>query len=221
MIRISIKKQQTELKKPRFVAPSNIPHETEVAARELQTKLEEHRTIGGLVNNLNVIKVKLEARNVTLKLENTELDQDILKKKNLLVVLDQLIGTRNMTLQNINDVLVKLSKDHHVAIAKFAKELVKVQELQKEYDRLAVSYHQLTADIKALDREHKKKQNAIVLAEGEIKGIAVKSKKQEAEYQVYKTAQSESLKQMKFYAARINRFFVDKQMKPPINITHL
>lgn len=218
MINIITKKKSRELKKPRFQPPSNVPHETEIAARELQNKLSQNQVLGEVNNNLRLLNEGLENKQKQLRFEATQEELKLEKTKKNLLFIDQLIGIRNKTLQNINDVLVKISNQHGTALVKFIQESKKLEKLLEQYEQASVQYAELNQKNKELEKKRKQEEAIIVKTKQESSEIGKENKRKKSEYESYKTRESEAITKMRFYGDRINRFYESRQMKPPIEL---
>lgn len=218
MIKIFNKKQQKELKKPRFLPQSDIKHETEIAAGQLQEKLTENQRVERSNKALIEINDRLTNEHITLRMVNSQLAFDIEKTKKSLSSINELISVRDQTLRLMNEALVKISNKNSSKTAEFIKEAQKVAKMVDQFNVLYAEYTNLILRTDKLNKQRKAEESAIIEAQKENKEIKAENRKKKEEYEKYKTIESKTIARMKFYGDRINRFYTERQMKPPIEL---
>ena len=218
MIRVLNKKQQKEAKKPRFLPPDNIKHETEIAAGKLQAKLTENQTTESANRILTDENERLKNTYISMQVIMGQVNAEITKKRSSIAGIDELIGIRSSTLENINKILAKLSDDKGRVVTKLVEESKKLTEFTRQYNELSVKYNGLLPKIAALEKTRKQEEAIIKSVKEETKVTKLENKKRKAEYESYKTLESKTIERMKFFGDRINRFYSERQMKPPIEL---
>lgn len=218
MVKVVTKKQQQEIKKNRFKPAGHILHETELAVKDLQVKRSEISLQQGIYQKLSDASKELRNQNIGLKLENQLLEGSVLEKKRQLAQIDIIVQSRNQAVKNFNTLLTKLSKSLSSHLAKQAKEAKKIQELEDAYQVIVVKYNAISKELEKLSKIKKQEEAEVHSVRQEGKKAKQEARKQREQYEQYKSDQAQALKTMRVYANRINRFYKERQMKPPVDL---
>ena len=100
----------------------------------------------------------------------------------------------------------------------FIKESNRVAKLVDQFNELAARHSELVLKTIKLEKERKTEEAVIGAIKTETKTIKAENKKKKSEYESYKTLESKTIEKMKFYGDRINRFYQQRSMKPPIEL---
>ncbi len=182
-------------------------------------------------NNLDKLKIErsqsesdnsiLTSKKLGLESEVSSLENDILSLRLTIRNLNSIAGERNLSLNTLNGLLIKLSKNYSDQVSKELKQLKKLEKIQFSYDSAVSAYDEITQKISEARSTKKKEFTDLKVVKNLNKTLQQESNSTRQEFEQFKSQQSAALKTMRFYAKRLNRYYKSLNLPAPIQMSEI
>lgn len=221
MIRVINKNQDREIRVKKFDFIKPILSETEVVARRLQAIQDESDRLESAGVYLKERNEALKNENLALRFQNNGLKIENNNKAKELDAINSIIPNRNNSLNLLDKAIAGLSKKYSSEAKEKRSKLAKIKIDEASYLEVQKKHDLLKKQIDKLDKEINVKKLEVNTVKQEHKKNSEASRQAQKEYESFKHMQSTTLKSMKFYATRLNRYYRELQLPPPIDMPKL
>lgn len=221
MIKVVYKQNNKKLQEKVLESKEEINKEIALVAKALQENNDENARVKEENKQLGLENFVLKNKNIGLKAEEEGLKEDIEKKRLELQAIESLVSDRNETLKILNNVVAKVSQSYSKEIAEKLIVLGSIKVDQIKYDELQLRYNLLQEKVIKLETVKVEKEKVVAEADVEQKKTKKLTEAQKDKLEQFKADQAGILKDLKFYAGRLNRYYESLQLPPPVDVSHL
>lgn len=202
-------------------AKQQLIDEIAFVAQKLQDKTDENIRIQNENTSILATNASLKDLVVTLKETIQKLNLQIDQKRQELNDISSVISSRNNSLNTLNNIVAKLSEKYGIELETVKNKLVKAKMDEGNFNKAQHKYDNIQKEIDKLKIEHDKELEKVNTIKDGNKKVKIEAEKNRSETERLKTEQAKVLKNILFYGNRINDYYKELQIKPPIDMSKI